>query len=115
MDQRPDRRKEARGGRRFRDRLLERTGTDNPALAERHLLANQLLLIDDDLRQTALALGAVEQFLGAALELLESPEVSAGDLATLASDGDALDKLDELSETVESLRRRLLAVASNLR
>ncbi len=100
--------------RRLRDRLSERDGTSNPTLTERHELANLLLLVDDDLRQTARALGAVESFLTRAADLLEEPNVSAGALATLAAGGDVLDELDELGETVSSLRRKLLAIASAL-
>ncbi|HZS40047.1 MAG TPA: hypothetical protein VFF06_24610 [Polyangia bacterium] len=95
----------------MRDRLVERDGTANPQLAERHELSNQILLIDDDLRETALALGGIEHFLADALALLESEEVSARKLATLATDGDILDRLDTLSETLQSLRRSLAAVA----
>jgi hypothetical protein len=101
--------------RRLRDRLVERDGTQNPVLSERHLLENQLLLIDDDLRQAALALNEVEGFLAASLRLLEDEKVTAAGLAALAGDGAALDRLDELAETLTSLRRRLLALASNIR
>jgi hypothetical protein len=101
--------------RRLRDRLVERDGTANPALTERYALTNQLLLVDDDLRQCALALGSVEKFLAHALALIEDEEVSAADLARLASDGETLDQLDNLAETLTMLRRRLLAIASNIK
>jgi hypothetical protein len=101
--------------RRLRDRLVERDGTANPALTVRSALRTQLLLIDDDLREAALGLGAVEQFLADAADLLENEKVTAADLARLAERGDAIDRLEGLSETITSLRRRLLAVASQLR
>jgi hypothetical protein len=101
--------------RRLRDRLVEREGTANPALTERSALRTHLLLIDDDLREAALGLGAVEQFLSDAADLLENERVTAADLARLAERGDAIDRLESLSETITSLRRRLLAVASQLR
>jgi hypothetical protein len=101
--------------RRLRDRLVEREGTANPVLTERYALQNQLLLIDDDLRETALAMGALETFLADALNLLEDERVSAADLAHLASDGETLDRLDTLAETLTTLRRRLLAIASNIK
>ncbi len=101
--------------RRLRDRLVEREGTGNPALKERYALTNQLLLVDDDLRECALALGSVEGFLAQALDRLEDERVTAADLARLASDGDALDELDRLAETLTSLRRRLLSIASNIK
>jgi len=101
--------------RRLRDRLVEREGTANPQLAEHHALENQILLIDDDLRETALALGGIEHFLADALALLESEQVSARALARLAGDGDILDRLDTLSETLQSLRLRLAAVATAMK
>jgi hypothetical protein len=100
--------------RRLTDRLVEREGTQNPSLTEKYSLQNQLLLIDDDLRETALALGAVEKFLGDALRLLEDERVRASDLATLAAEGDTLDRLDTLTETLQQLRRRLLSIASHI-
>jgi hypothetical protein len=101
--------------RRLRDRLVERDGTANPALTERYALTNQLLLVDDDLRECALSLSSVEKFLAQALEKLEDEQVTASDLAELAADGDSLDQLDNLAETLTSLRRRLLSIASNIR
>jgi hypothetical protein len=101
--------------RRLRDRLLERDGTHNRSLTERYALQNQLLLIDDDLRETALALGALETFLGDALRLLEDEKVSAEDLARLAGEGDTLDRLDTMAETLTQLRRRLLSIASHIK
>src|SRR5436305_9518035 len=106
-------RPEAFPRRRLRDRLVEREGTANPALTERYALTNQLLLVDDDLRECALALSSVEKFLAQALGMLEDESVRAEDLARLASDGDSLDHLDNLAETLTMLRRRLLAIASN--
>jgi hypothetical protein len=101
--------------RRLRDRLAEREGIANPGLHGRHELTNLLLLVDDDLRQTARGLGAVDAFLAAAADLLERDGVEASDLASLAGDGDVLDHLDELQENVAGLRRKLLAIASQIR
>jgi hypothetical protein len=108
-------RPEAFPRRRLRDRLVERDGTENPALKERYSLTNQLLLVDDDLRECAIALGSVEKFLAAALALLDDEKVTAADLARLASNGETLDQLDNLAETLTMLRRRLLSIASNIR
>ena len=102
-------------GRRLRDRLANRDGIANPALQDRYELTNLLLLVDDDLRQTARGLGAVDAFLAQAADLLEREGVEAADLAELASDGDVLDSLDELQENVAGLRKKLLALASQLR
>ena len=101
--------------RRLRDRLVAREGTSNPALTERYALQNQLLLIDDDLREAALAMGGVEKFLADALDLLEDETVTAGDLAELAGSGETLDRLDSLAETLTTLRRRLIAIASQIK
>jgi hypothetical protein len=101
--------------RRLRDRLLDRDGITNPALNDRYELTNLLLLVDDDLRQTARALGTVDAFLAEAADLLERDGVQADDLARLATDGDVLDCLDDLQENVAGLRRKLLALASQLR
>ena len=101
--------------RRLRDRLVERDGITNPSFSERHELSNLLLLVDDDLRQTARGLGAVDAFLAEAADLLERDGVEAADLAELATDGEVLDRLDELQETVSGLRKKLLILASQLR
>ena len=94
---------------------MERDGIDNPALAERHELANLLLLVDDDLRETARALGSVDAFLAQAADLLDREGVQAEDLASLATDSDVIDRLDDLQENVAGLRRKLLAIASQMR
>jgi hypothetical protein len=100
--------------RRLRDRLIEREGTDNPSL-DQFELQNALLLIDDDLRETALALGAVEQYLAATLAVLDSEEVTAAEVTRLAADGAVLDQLDVLTESFANLRRRLGHVATRLK
>jgi len=101
--------------RRLRDRLVEREGTANPQLAERRELQNELLFIDDDLRESALALGSIERFLADALQLLDGEDVNPRELLRLAEGGDVLDRLDTLSETFQSLRRRLATIAATLR
>jgi len=103
-----------RGGRRARDRLVEREGTSNPRL-RRYELQNQLLFLDDDLRETALALGGIESFLAHALALLEKTDVAPAELAALADDGEVLDRLDYLGETLASLRRRMGLIAHTLK
>src|SRR5438046_194609 len=88
-----------RSGRRMRDRMVEREGTANPRL-RRYELQYLLLFVDDDLRETALALGGIESFLAHALALLERADVAPGELAALADDGEVLDKLDSLGDTL---------------
>ena len=101
--------------RRLKDRLVEREGTQNRVLAERYELQNLLLLIDDDLRETALALTGIEVFLAAALKLLDSEGVRPVDLYALAGDGEVLDRMDTLCETLSSLRRRMGTIAQTLK
>ena len=60
--------------RRLCDRLVERLGTDNPAFAPLH--TNQILLIDDDLRETALSITALEKYLSETLDVLEDEKVT---------------------------------------
>ena len=103
-----------RWGRRLRDRLVDREGTQNPRL-RRYELANLMLFVDDDLRETALAIGGIEGFLTAALALLEKEDLDAGELEALAGDGAVLERLDYLGETVASLRRRMGLIAGSLK
>ena len=103
-----------RWGRRLRDRLVDRDGTQNPRL-RRYELANLLLFVDDDLRETALAIGGIETFLTAALALLEKEDLDATELQALAGNADVLDRLDYLGETLASLRRRMGLIAETLK
>ncbi len=100
--------------RRLRDRLLDRDGRSNPSLGNRYELQNLLLLVDDDLSETALSISGIETFLADALALLDSPKVRASELASLARDEDILSRLDTLTDTLQSLRRRLSTIASTI-
>ncbi len=101
--------------RRTRDRIASLDTTANPTLSGKHELKNLMLLVDDDLRQTALSLGAVEAFLAQAAALLEKADLSAAELRAHADDEDALDRLDALSENVDHLRRRMRLIAASLK
>jgi hypothetical protein len=101
-------------GRRLRDRLVDREGTENPRL-RRYELSNLLLFLDDDLRETALAIGGIEGFLTAALALLEKEDLDAAELQALAGSQDVLDRLDYLGENLVSLRRRMGLIAETLK
>ncbi len=103
---------------RSRDRLLDRatrpyppnvklTGIDN--------VENLLLFVDDDLRETALAITRIEGYLTRTLGVLESSDLQRDQLRALATDRQVLDHLDLLNETLESLRRRLAKLASIMR
>jgi hypothetical protein len=100
--------------RRIRDRIAQRDRTANRALCSKHELRNLLLFIDDDLRETASAIGGIEQFLVQAQELIEKENVTSAELRQLAADGGLEGQLDYLSETLQSLRRRMGQVADKL-
>lgn len=108
-----DRRRTPR--RRLRDRIASLDATDNPALRSQYDLRNLMLLVDDDLRQTALALGAVESYLARTAALLENPEVTGGELAEAADDEEVLDRIEDLSENLDNLRHRMGSIAASLK
>ncbi|MSP61599.1 MAG: hypothetical protein EXR72_14925 [Myxococcales bacterium] len=91
--------------RRLRDRIA--SGTTPGALAGKGELRNLLLLIEDDLRESALALAAVEAYLGRARALVERPAVAATELSQLAGEEGVVERLEALRENVDSLRRRM--------
>jgi hypothetical protein len=101
-------------GRRARDRIVLGDSLGPKALASRAELQNLLLFVDDDLRETALAIGGIESFLLQALALLEREDISRDELAALAGDADVLERIDSLAETLISLRRRLGRIADTL-
>lgn len=103
---------------RARDRLMDRAVRDYPeskALAKVQSVQNLLLFIDDDLRETGLALQSIEHYLIRTLDLLEAPAIAREQVHAIASDTIVLDHIDMLTETLENLRRRLSRLASNLR
>jgi hypothetical protein len=112
---RPARRLRPVPGRRARDRLSDRDGTQNPALTVRHELQNVLLLVDDDLRETAQAMESIEGFLVDALHQLEREDLRREDLLRLAADEKVLGEMDRLGETLMNLKRRLMGIAGTLR
>jgi hypothetical protein len=74
-----------------------------------------LLFVDDDLRETALALAGIEAYLVRTLGALEEPELRRGEVSAIARDPEVLDQVDHMSATLESLRRRLAKLASRMR
>ena len=87
----------------------------NNALRGVDNIGNLMLFVDDDLRETALAITRIEAYLTRTLSALESPDLRRQDLQALAADADVLDHLDGLNETLESLRRRLAKLAAEMR
>jgi hypothetical protein len=99
--------------RRLRDRLLDHD-TDNARLVDQHTLTNHLLLFDDDVRETAAALGDIEAYLARALNVLEQKDLTRSDLERLAADIEVEAKVAALDDTLASLRHRLHVIADKL-
>ncbi len=76
---------------------------------------NLLMFVDDDLRETALAMHRIEGFLMRTLGLLEADQLRREDVREVAGDTSVLDHLDLLNETLESLRRRLARLAARMK
>jgi hypothetical protein len=85
------------------------------ALSQADRVGNLLLFIDDDLRETALAMERIEKYLVSTLSMLEQRELSRSDVQDLAMDTTVLEHVDMLNETLESLRRRMARLAANLK
>lgn len=114
----PDDRRQSGTRRRARDRLFERATTAYPqseALTQVRNLENLILFIDDDLRETALALHHIEGYLLQTLGLLERPRLTRAEVQAVAGDEAVLEQVDHMVETLESLRRRLARLAGSLR
>ena len=97
--------------RRLRDRIASLESTENPSL-HRHELKNHVMLVEDDLRQTALALGAIEAYLTQSMELLEDEALTSEAMRVHAEDETILDRFDTLSENLDQLRRRMRSIAA---
>jgi hypothetical protein len=89
--------------------------TKNAALRGIDNVENLLLFVDDDLRETALAITRIESYLVRTLGILESRRPKRDDVLALANDVDVLEHLDMLNETMESLRRRLARLCAAMR
>lgn len=76
---------------------------------------NLLLFVDDDLRETALAMHKIEEFLLRTLGLLEAEDLRREAVCAVAGDTTVLDHIDVLNETLESLRRRLARLAARMK
>ena len=87
----------------------------SPGLSKVNDVENLLLFIDDDMRETALAMSRIESFLVQTLKLLEAPKLTREEVHELANDRDVLEHVDMLNETLESLRRRMARLAQRLR
>jgi ubiquinone biosynthesis protein UbiJ len=84
-------------------------------LHEAENVENLVLFIDDDLRETAMSIQRIESYLVDTLSLLEQEEVSRAEVSAHVGDQKILDHVDQLNETLESLRRRMARLAASLR
>jgi DNA-binding transcriptional MerR regulator len=87
----------------------------NIALAAVKNVENLLLFVDDDLRETGLALRRIEAYLSRTLSTLESPALRREQVHALASEHQVLEHVDLLTETLEQLRRRLAKLAAQMK
>ena len=85
----------------------------NSSLAEVDELKNPLLICDDDLRQTAKALGDIESYVLSALRVLEKRDLSRADLSDLLKE-DLMGKIDTLTDSLGSLRKSLGLIAEKV-
>jgi len=111
-------RRQSGGRRRASDRIFDRASTSYPtteALSQVRNLENLILFIDDDMRETALGLRHIEDYLIRTVGLLEQPRLSRADVHAVANDERVLEHVDTMVETLESLRRRLARLAASLR
>lgn len=83
----------------------------NPALSQIRHVENILMFIDDDLRETALSMERIENYLISTLDLLEGEGLVRADVEALATDVEILDQIDLLNESLENLRRRVSRLA----
>lgn len=102
-------------GRRARDRILSGQPALSPAIRGRYELANLILFLGDDLRESALALSGIESFLLEAQRLLEAPDLTAERLRALVEDPDLAARIDLLWDALSSLRRSMNQIQLALR
>ena len=103
---------------RSRDRVMDRAIQREPhtgAVAASQDSKNLLLFIDDDLRESALALSRVEAYLVDTVALLENQDATRRQVAAMAEDMAVLEEVDQLTETLENMRRRMARLAATLR
>jgi hypothetical protein len=98
-------------GRRARDVLLvgDPPGDEAEGLAAREgsELGNLLLFVGDDLREAALAVGGIERYLVSVHGALAEEGGRGARLTALLDADDVEDRLGELEQALDSLRRRL--------
>jgi hypothetical protein len=85
------------------------------AINARYELRNLRLFLDDDLRESALAVGGIEAFLVRAQALLEKPDLEPDELEELVASEDIAERMELLWDAVSSLRRSMERIRDSLR
>ena len=115
---RADERRQSGRRARARDKLLDRGSQPTQvgqSLERVRDIENLLLFVDDDIRETALAMQRIEEYLTRTMQTLDHPQLRREHVLALAGDKRVLDHLDRLSETLESLRRRLARLSASMK
>lgn len=101
---------------RARDQLLARPSR---VIANEHRTysneENLLLLMDDDVREAALALLRIEQFLLKIRTVIDQPNQNWEQISALSADSQINLEVEQVAETIENLCRRLNVLATNPR
>jgi hypothetical protein len=101
-------------GRRARDRILAGQTLPSPVIGRQRELANLILFLSDDLRESALAVGAIESFLVRAQRALEKHDLTTEELHALAGDKDIDERIELLEDALTSLRRSMKQIIDSL-
>ena len=102
-------------GRRARDRIMAGDSTPAAALRDRPDLENLVLFLDDDLRESAIAVGGIEAFLLEAQRVLEKPDLAPDELRRLVEDARVIERLSLLEDALASLRRSMSLICATLK
>ncbi len=101
-------------GRRARDRILAGQTSPSHVIRARPELANLVLFLADDLRESALAVGGIESFLVRAQKTLERSDLSLAELHGIADDHEVLERFELLADALGSLRRSMKQIVDSL-
>jgi hypothetical protein len=101
-------------GRRARDRILAGQTSPSAIIRSRRELANLILFLADDLRESAMAVGGIESFLVRAQRALEKPELTLIELHAIADDREVDERFELLADALGSLRRSMKQIVDSL-
>jgi hypothetical protein len=110
-----DHRTRTGAGRRARDRLVGGDTTPAASLRGRPELENHVLFLDDDLRESAIAVGGIEAFLLEAKRVLEKPDLAPDELQRLVEDSRIPDRIALLEDALGSLFRSMSLICATLK